>query len=408
MTMGIQKKSNWPRRFVYLVLIAVVGGGLAVAFQPKPVAVDIETVEVGPMQVTIDAEGKTRVKHIYVVSSPVTGRKLRIPVEIGDRVEAGKTLLAAIEPSDPVFLDVRSHAEAQAAVKAAQAGQALASAELKRIEAELDFARADLVRADALVKRGTISRRALERNQLTVKTTEAAVSTAKAALRVRVFELQSARARLIDPGSLASRAANCCVQVKAPVNGQVLHIMQKSESVVAAGAALLEIGNPENLEIVVDLLSSDAVRVSVDDAVLIEGWGGIEALNGIVRRIEPTGFTKTSALGIEEQRVNVLVDFQGDAAAWQRLGHGFRVENRIVVWQASDVLRVPMSALFREGDNWAVYSVSGNKVELKPLKIDHVNGRWAEVITGLAAGDEVIAHPGDLIENGVEVVARGQ
>ena len=406
--MGTQKRSNWLRRLVYLVLIVVVGGGLAVAFQPKPVAVDMETVEMGPMLVTIDAEGKTRVKHIYVVSAPVSGRKLRIPVEIGDRVEAGKTLLAAIEPSDPVFLDVRSHAEAEAAVKAGQAGQALASAELKRIEAELDFARADLARADALVKRGTISRRDLERNQLTVKTTEAAVSTAKAALRVRDFELQSARARLIDPGSTASRSANCCVQVKAPVNGQVLHIMQKSESVVAAGAALLEIGNPENLEIVVDLLSSDAVRVSVDDAVMIEGWGGADALNGVVRRIEPTGFTKTSALGIEEQRVNVLVDFVGDVAAWQRLGHGFRVENRIVIWQSAEVLRVPMSALFREGDNWAVYSVSGNKVELKPLKINHVNGHWAEVTMGLAAGDRVISHPGDLIENGVEVVARGQ
>jgi len=142
--------------------------------------------------------------------------------------------------------------------------------------------------------------------------------------------------------------------------------------------------------------------------VLIEGWGGEKALNGVVRRVEPTGFTKTSALGIEEQRVNVLVDFEGEAAAWQRLGHGFRVETRIVVWRAPEVLRVPMSALFREGDNWAVYSVVDKRVELKPLKIEHVNGLWAEVTSGLVAGDQVIVHPGDLIENGVEVIARGR
>jgi len=266
-----QQRSLWPRRLVYLTIIAAVGGGLFIAFQPKPVSVDIVAVQKGPMQVTIDAEGQTRVKNVYVVSSPVSGRKLRIPAKIGDPVLAGKTILAAIEPSDPAFLDVRSHAEAEAAVKAAQAGRSLAKAELARIEAELEFARADLARADALVKRGTISKRALERNQLTVKTTEAAVSTARAGLRVREFELQSARARLIDPGSTASRSANCCVQVKAPVDGQVLHIIHKSESVVAAGAPLLEIGDPRNLEIVVDLLSSDAVQVTVGDTVLIEG-----------------------------------------------------------------------------------------------------------------------------------------
>jgi HlyD family secretion protein len=406
--MQSQKRSNWPRRLVYLLGIVVVGGGLAVAFQPKPVAVDLAAVEMGPMKVTIDSEGQTRVKNVYVVSSPVSGRKLRIAAEIGDPVIAGKTLLAAIEPSDPVFLDVRSHAEAEAAVKAAQAGRSLAKAELNRIEAELVFAKSDLARADALVKRGTISKRDLERNQLTVKTTQAAVSTAKAALRVREFEVQSARARLIDPGNITNRAANCCIQVRSPVDGQVLQIIRKSESVVAAGAALLEIGDPRNLEIVVDLLSSDAVRVTVGDTVLIEGWGGDNSLSGLVRQIEPTGFTKVSALGIEEQRVNVLIDFAGEATTWQRLGHGFRIEARIVIWQAANVLRVPMSALFREGDDWAVYATSDNKAELKKIRIDHINGQWAEVTEGLEAGEMVIAHPSDVIETGVEVVKRAQ
>jgi len=400
-------RSSWPRRFVYVAVIAAVGGGLAVAFQPKPFAVDLAAVEAGPMLVTIDAEGQTRVKDVYVVSSPISGRKLRISAEIGDTVIANKTVLAAIEPSEPAFLDIRSHAEAEAGVKAAQAAQSLAAAELDRIKAELVFARADLERAQVLVSRGNISKRDLERNQLTVKTTEAAVATAKAALRVRNFEFQSSRARLIDPGAPSvDRAVDCCVQVRAPVDGQVLHIMRKSQSVVAAGAPLLEIGNPENLEIVVDLLSSDAVRVTVGDLVLVEGWGGQEVLQGQVRQIEPVGFTKVSALGIEEQRVNVLIDLIGDEATWQRLGHGFRVESRIVIWQADNVLRVPMSALFREGNDWAVYRKSGKVALLSVIEIDHINGQWAEVTSGLNDGDVVIAHPGDQIETGVEVVAR--
>jgi HlyD family secretion protein len=402
-------RSPWPRRFAYLVVIGAVGGGLAVAFQPKPVTVDFALVEKGPMQVTIDAEGQTRVKNVYVVSSPISGRKLRITAEIGDPVIADKTLLAAIEPSDPAFLDVRSHAEAEAAVKAARAAQSLAKAELNRIEAELEFAHADLARADALVKRGTISRRDLERNQLTVKTTVAAVSTAKAALRVRNFELQSARARLIDPGAnKGSRSAGCCAEVRAPVSGQVLYIMRKSEGVVAAGMPLLEIGDAQNLEIVVDLLSSDAVRVKVGDTVHIEGWGGDEVLKGRVRQVEPTGFTKVSALGIEEQRVNVLINFEGEPLDWQRLGHGFRVETRIVIWSAKSVLKVPVSALFRDGENWAVYKTDGNLVRLATIVIKHINGHWAEVTEGLADGDRVIAHPSDRIEPGIEVMARGK
>jgi HlyD family secretion protein len=182
--------------------------------------------------------------------------------------------------------------------------------------------------------------------------------------------------------------------------------MRKSESVVAAGAPLLEIGDPGNLEIVVDLLSSDAVQVSINDTVQVEGWGGENLLTGRVRRIEPTGFTKVSALGIEEQRVNVVIDFEGEAGTWQRLGHGFRIEARIVIWQAADVLRLPMSALFRDGEDWAVFAVEGNKAVLKRLKIDHINGRVAEVTGGLDAGSLVIAHPGDQIVTGAEVKSR--
>jgi len=399
--------SPWPRRLMYTVLALGIGGGLAYAFREQPRAVDMGAVSRGDMQVTIDGEGRTRVRDVYVVSSPVGGRKLRISKKVGEPVLAGKTVLAAIEPNDPIFLDVRSEAEATARIKAAEAASSLADAELSRFQAELEFARADLNRATELVKRGTISTRDLERANLEVRTRDAAVSTAQANLRVKRFQLETARAALIDPSENGgTRSGGCCVQVRSPVDGQVLRVLVESESVVQAGAPLLEIGDPKRLEIIVDLLSSDAVQVRVGDEVLIDEWGGDSVLPGVVRRIEPAGFTKVSALGIEEQRVNVLIDLIGPAPAYARLGHGFRVETNIVVWRAKDILRLPMSALFRADDDWAVFTVIGGKAALRRVKIGHTNGTYAELLDGLKADDQVIQHPSDIIVEGSLVVAR--
>jgi len=399
--------SPWPRRLLYTVLIVGIGGGLIRAFMPQPTPVDMGEVSQGDMQVTLDGEGRTRVRDVYVVSSPLSGRKLRITKKVGEEVIAGKTVLAAIEPVDPAFLDIRSQAEATSRIKAAEAASSLAEADLKRYQAELDFARADLERAKALVKRGTISTRDLERATLAMRIHEAAIATARAALRVKRFELETARAAMIEPSqSGAARGGGCCVEVKSPVDGQVLRVLVESESVVAAGAPLVEIGDPRRLEIIVDLLSSDAVQVRVGDDVLIDEWGGDKILSGRVRRIEPAGFTKVSALGIEEQRVNVLIDLTGPATEYVRLGHGFRVETNIVVWRGENIARLPMSALFREDEDWAVFTVADGKAVLQRVKIGRTNGAHAELLEGLTPGDNVIQHPSDIITDGALVVAR--
>ncbi|MBT4689420.1 MAG: HlyD family efflux transporter periplasmic adaptor subunit [Rhodospirillaceae bacterium] len=399
--------SPWPRRVGYLVAIVAVAGGLAYAFKPQPIAVNLATVTIAPMIVTLDEEGRTRVKDIYVVSAPVSGRKLRLTQKVGATVIAQETVLASIEPSDPAFLDVRSTAEAKARIKAAQAAQTLAEAELKRNRAELDFARADFDRAQALVRRGTISKREQERAQLGVRTKEAAVSTAQAGLRVKRFELETANAALIDPAMQAGASGpSCCVTVLSPIDGQILRLVQESAAVVPMGAPLVEVGDPRALEIVVDLLSSDAVQVQTGDEVHMTDWGGGITLTGQVRRVEPAGFTKISALGVEEQRVNVLIDFTDPPERYARLGHGYRVEARIVVWRGDNVLQVPMGVLFREGQDWAVFASKDGLARLQRVKIGRTNGEQAQIIEGLAVGDQVIEHPSDILNDGDEVVAR--
>lgn len=399
-----------PRRRVTQVIAALVAllalAALVYAFLPQPVSVDIAAVSRGPLEVTISGEGKTRVKEVYVVSAPVAGRTLRLQVHAGDSVVAGQTELAVMQPAEPQFLDLRTRAEAEARVQAAEAAKTLAEARLERARAELEFARADLRRAETLAAKDTISRRELERAQLNVRTRSAEVATETAAVTQAAYELETARAALLQPGE-AGAPAGCCVRVVAPTGGTVLRVLAESEAVVAAGTPLLEIGDPQDLEIVVDLLSTDAVQVRPGATVVIEHWGGPDALHGRVRLVEPFGFTKVSALGIEEQRVNVVIDLVDPPAARRELGHGFRVEVRIVVWEAPDVLQVPVSALFRAGDRWAVFAVAEGRAGLRPVTLGRRNDLTAEVVEGLAAGDGVILHPTDKVADGVRVVGRG-
>jgi HlyD family secretion protein len=226
---------------------------------------------------------------------------------------------------------------------------------------------------------------------------------------VRESEYQVARARLMSPGSTRRGAADCaCITVVSPVNGRVLRIVTESEGVVLAGAPLVDVGSPEQLEVVVDLLSADAVRVQPGQRVIIEAWGGERPLAGKVRRIEPFGFTKVSALGIEEQRVNVVIDITAPRENWLRLGHGYRVEPRIVLWEAADVLRVPLSALFRHGERWAVFVESAGRAQLRDVEIGQGNGLEAEVRSGLESGERVVLHPGDRVSPGVRLEERGK
>jgi HlyD family secretion protein len=396
------------RRILIVALLAtLVVAGLVFAFWPQPVPVDFATIGRGPMLVTIDDEGETRVKDVYQVSAPVNGRALRIEAEVGDPVKGGETVVATIQEAAPAFLDIRSRRQAEAQVAAAEAARALAETEQRRAEAELRFAEADLARAQQLARRDTAAERTVELAELEVQIRRAALAAAAATLEARAAELAAARATLIEPSAdSAAMGEVCCLQIKAPVDGTVLQIHRKSEGVVAAGTPLLEIGDPGQLEVVVDLLSQDAIKVRPGAMVFIEDWGGGETLEGRVRRVEPFGFTKVSALGIEEQRVNTIIDLADPGAAQNELGHGFRVRVRIVEWASEAVLKLPLGALFRAGDDWAVFALVDGRAAQRVVKVGHRNDREAEILDGLAEGERVALHPSDQVVEGVALVAR--
>ncbi len=394
-----------------LLLWGVVGlllaAGLTFAFWPRPIPVDFVTAARGPLIVTVGDEGETRVRDVFVLSAPVTGFMQRIDLDVGDEITAELTEIARIEPIDPAFLDVRSVAQAEAAVEAAQAALALAAAEVEAAEAELDFAEADLQRARRLIGRDTISERTLDDAERAFRTRTAALATAHAALSMREWELERARAQLLSPATAAREVETCdCVVLMAPVSGQVLHIHQESEAVVRSGQALVDIGDARDLEIVVDLLSEDAVKVEAGQRAIIEDWGGRTDLKGRVRRVEPTGFMKVSALGIEEQRVNVIIDFTDPRESWQRLGHGYRVEVRVVLWEDQTVLKVPLTALFRQGTDWAAFVESDGKALERRVLIGQRTALEAEILDGLEEGERVVLYPSDRVIEGVRLRAR--
>jgi HlyD family secretion protein len=394
------------RRFAFWgALAAIVSFGVAVAFWPRPVVVDIVAAERGALVVTVDDEGETRVRDVYVVSAPVTGRMRRIELRAGDAVEAVETILAAIEPMDPAFLDPRSDAQARAEVRAAESAEALARAEVEQAQAELDFAEHEFERARELMRQGMISERELDEAERAYRTRRAGLNTVLAAHEMELFQLERARAALLSPAE--GRPAACgCVALRSPVTGRILRVLQESEGVVAAGTPVVEIGDPRDLEIVVDLLSADAVKVEEGLPVIIEGWGGDKSLEGRVQLIEPFGFTKVSALGIEEQRVNVVIELTSPMEDWSRLAHGYQVDVKIVLSAGQDVLTLPLTALFRDGDSWAVFVESGGRAELRRVEIGRRNGVSAEVVSGVAAGERVVLHPSDRVVNGVRIAAR--
>jgi len=400
------------RTLIGIVVVLGLAAFLVWAFRPQPVPVDLAQVERGALRITVADEGFTRVREIYTISAPVGGRLLRIDQDAGDPVVAGETVLANILPSDPALLDARSKSEAEAQVRSAEAALSFSRAEVERAEAEVAFARSELQRARELRSRGTISEAQLEKAELALRTAMAQLETAKAAVRVRAAELEIARARLIATSDESSDAADArneggVVRLIAPISGKVLRVLQESEAVVAPGAPIMDIGDPADLEVVVELLSTDAVRVREGARVLMSDWGGSGTLNGLVRRIEPFGFEKVSALGIEEQRVNVIIDLTDEPDLWAGLAHGFRVEADIVVWEKDDVLQVPASALFRQGGEWAVFRVGGDGIlTIRTVTIGERNDRRAQILGGLEVGDRVVLHPSDRLSEGIRVVPR--
>jgi HlyD family secretion protein len=401
------------RSWVSIAAIILIIAAIAWAFWPRPLLVDIGKVRLEPMTITIDEEGKTQVRNAYVVSTPVAGRLLRIEVTSGDQVEGGKTIIARMLPSNPAALDVRTREQARAIVAAAQAAVRVAQADLNKTKADGELADLDIERKRKLGKSGIISQVAVERAESAWRAARASLDQAKAGISMRQADLANARTRLInfsDQDTISKIEDNTqkdAIPLLAPISGRILRILQESETTLPVGKPILEIGDIANdLEIVAELLSTDAVKVSVGNRVIIRNWGGSKDLNGIVERVDPWGFTKFSALGVEEQRVHTVIRFKDSPDLRKSLGHGFRVETQIVIWENNNALIVPSSALFRDKGNWVVFAVENGVAVLKTVEIDHNNGVQAQVLSGLTKDDEVILFPSSGLNDGIRVAKR--
>lgn len=396
-------------RVLTIAGVAIIGLTLAWLAWPSAVPADLAPVVRANMEVTVDEDARTRIRHVYTVSAPLSGTVLRAGREVGDAVIVNETVVAAMKPTAPSFHDPRLHQELMAARSAADAAVALAEAEKRRVEAALILARQQLGRVQKLAAEGTMSKAALDKAKADADAGEAAVASANALLQVRRNERASAAARLKNPADDLSESGNnssgCCVEIRAPLTGTVLRRLLESETVVPAGTPLIEIGDPGDLEIFAELLSADAVQVRAGQLVHIDGWGG-GAIHGRVRRVEPSGFLKVSALGIEEQRVRAIIDFTDPPERRGGLGHDYRVIVHIVTWSGEKVLTVPIGALFRAGDKWAVFKDVGGRAQTTPVEIGHRNNRVAEVLSGLSEGDQVVLHPSDRVSEGSRVKQR--
>jgi HlyD family secretion protein len=391
------------RRLIKIAAALSVAAAVGIwAFRPAPIPADFATVERGSLEVTVDEEGRTRVRDRFVVSAPVPGRMQRIELEPGDPVVAGKTILAQFQPTDPALLDVRTRTELEARVRAADSALGGARADRERVRADLAFAQSELKRFRGLLEEKVIAPRELEAAERQAESLDRALQSAEFGVRTAQHQLEVARAGLLQ--TRAGRAAP--IPLQSPVNGVVLRLVQESAAVVPAGQPLMEVGNVDDLEIVTDLLSSAAVRVRPGQPVRIEQWGGDAPLAGRVRRVEPSGFTKISALGVEEQRVNALVDFEGPPDARRAIGDGYRVEVRIIVSAREQVLKVPTSSLFRHEGQWAIYVVEAERAIRRIVQIGERNGLEAEVTGGLSEGERIIVYPSDSVSEGVKVTPR--
>ena len=385
--------------------LAILGAALTWALRPQPVIVTTTPVTRGALAVTVAGEGITRVRERWSITAPVTGHALRAPVETGDRVTGGETVVAIIEPGEPAFLDARSRRLAEVSVVEARAAVALAAANLDRWESELTHLTGELERTRLLAARGVASPTVLEDAQQ-------AVAMAKATREVAYYELEQARAtearmaaQLASPGLPREdgEPGACCLRLTAPRSGTVLEVLEDNAGLVSAGTPLLTLGDLSELEVEVDLLSTDAVDLATGAPATIERWGGPKALEARVRRIDPSAFTHISALGIEEQRVTVHLDLLAPPEMRPGLGDRFRVFVRIVRWAGDDLLQVPRSALFRHGGGWAVFIATEGKALLRPIRLGHSSEDQAEVLSGLQEGEAVIPFPSPRLVDGAAI-----
>lgn len=385
------------------LLVLVLAATIFAMIRKPAVPVDLAKVQRGNLAVTIDDEAETRTRDVYIVSAPITGRLLRVSVEPGDQVRAGQPL-AQMMPMQPQFIDTRQQAELRARVSALEAMAAGAAARISEAKAARDLASANLSRNRAIYERGFLAKAGLERAQAEADRADAALLEARRSAEASRFDLAAARAALAQP--LGQVAVGSALAITAPVSGWVLRIPQKSEASVGAGTPIVEIGDPAKLEIVTDLLSADAVRIKPGAEAWLDQWGGDQPILARVRLIEPYGFTKISALGVEEQRVNVLLDFTGPVEQRARLGYGYRGIIRIVTVSKANVRLVPISALFRVGQDWALFVVEGGRARQRIVKIGAMNAEKAELLSPMPVAAQVIVHPGDRVADGVRVTQR--
>lgn len=390
---------RWTRRLIWLLVLAAIVVFVASAMQPKPVPVDLATVTHGPLVVTVDEDGRTRVRDRYKIAAPLAGNVGRIELRPGDLVEVG-VVLARIEPTPPPLLDDRSRAETEARVRSAEAAERQAQAALTRASGARSFADGEARRLEQLGDDATAQE--LARARFERQGSAQDETSAKFAAQVARYQAEVARVALASiRGNKDSHGQP--LEVTAPIAGRVLQILHESEGYVTAGTGLLEIADPSAMEIVVDVLTADAVRIEPGAAATLRAWGGEGELRARVRRIDPAAFTRVSALGVEEQRVNVVLDLVDPHASWQRLGDGFRVDVSIEVWREENAVQVPLSALVRREAGWSTFIHDGDSVHLRPIEVGQQSGLMVQVRGGLEPGERVVIYPSDKVVDGALV-----
>jgi HlyD family secretion protein len=385
---------------------AIIAGLAYISFREEPVSVDLATVTRGAMEITVNADGETRIRDLFEVASPIAGTALRSPVEVGDRVTADETIVAVVQPSSSGLLDARTRLQSQAALQEALAARHVALADLRQNQETERFAQSQFERTSALVKRGVVSLTRLEDDTQRLAVAKAAVEAAQARIEMADGAIERARASLLEADLTEPAADSCCIELKAPADGVILSVAAMSRRPVTIGAPLVSVGDPRNLELVADILSNEAVRLEPGAKAYVERWGGPGVLQATLDRIDPKARTKVSALGIEEQRVDAYFTLTSPLEDRLSLGDGFSVFLRIVEWSAEDVVQIPLSAVFRDGENWAVFVAQNGMAEFRNVTLGQRNGRVAEILAGLVEGEKVITHPGDDIEDGVSLVER--
>lgn len=381
---------------MWAIAIAVIAALLVFVLRPARIPVETARAARGLLRVTVDEDGETRAHDRFVVAAPIPGRLLRVELEEGDAVRENN-VVAII---DPLPLNQQQREEVLARIAAAEATQRQADARSAHARADYEQARRDRVRAEQLGREGVISAQALEQARNAEITGAEEARAAKFSALAAASEVKVARSGLV--GFDNSGTGQKVISIRSPVAGKVLHVVEKSERVVAAGAPLVVLGDPGKIEIVTDVLTTDAVNIKPGATVFLEGWGGDHPLRAKVRLVEPAGFTKISALGVEEKRVNVIADFVDSPNG---LGDGFRVDARIVTWEGGGVLKIPVSAAFRTGDGWSVFVTQAGRARQRAVEIGHRNQTEVEVIRGIKEGEEVILHPSNQIREGVRVSA---